>query len=58
MNISHLRKDGSRVQSMKGVKAPMTANKILSKETFGEVLKREERKIEKTNANCGAVAGN
>lgn len=56
MNISHIRKDGTRVQTMKGVKAPVTANRILSKETFGEVLKKEERKLEKVDTCCGAFA--
>ena len=49
MNISHIRADGSRPQSMKGVKAPLTANRIRSEVTFGEVLQKEMRKIEKNN---------
>ena len=57
MNISHIRKDGSRVETMKGVKAPVKANRILSKKTFGEVLKREERKLdEEVDTCCGASA--
>lgn len=48
--IIHERADGTIVTSMAGVKAPAKASMILgSSETFAEVLRKEVRKIEKTN---------
>ena len=44
--IIHERKDGTIVESMKGVKAPPLANKIVSEVTFGEVLRKEINKVE------------
>lgn len=47
--IIHERKDGTIVESMKGVKAPPLANKIVSEVTFGEILRKEIHKVEEGN---------
>ncbi len=57
MNIIHERADGTIVTSMSGVKAPARATAILQRETFAEVLRREEHKLNEKISNTTTNGG-